>query len=298
MPSLTKDPSDLDLRKGIILAGGTGSRLFPMTHAVSKQLMPVYDKPMIYYPLSVLMLAGVREILVISTPKDLPLFERLLGDGARWGLEISYADQSDPGGLPQAYLIAEDFLEGEASCLALGDNLFYGQNLPRTLLEASRQREGATVFAYYTSNPEQYGVIEFDEDGTALSLEEKPAQPRSHYAVPGIYFFDGRAVQFTKELQPSTRGELEIVDLIKRYLENRELKVQMLGRGTAWLDTGTPDALAEATEFVRVIQHRQGLKMACPEEIAYKQGRIDRDQLDALIANYADTAYGDYLASL
>ncbi len=298
MPPTVKDQSDLDLRKGIILAGGNGSRLFPMTHAVSKQLMPVYDKPMIYYPLSVLMLAGVRQILVISTPQDLPLFRRLLADGSQWGLRISYAEQPNPGGLAQAFLIGEDFLQGEPSCLALGDNLFYGQDLPQHLLAAARKKEGATVFGYRTSNPEQYGVVEFDDNWNAISLEEKPEHPKSNYAVPGIYFFDGRAVQFTKELKASPRGELEIVDLINRYLERGELTVQPLGRGTAWLDTGTPDALAEATEFVRVIQHRQGLKMACPEEIAYHQGRIDRNQLDALIANYANTAYGAYLASL
>lgn len=285
-------------RKGIILAGGTGSRLFPLTHAVSKQLMPVYDKPMIYYPLSVLMLARVREILVITTPQDQEAFRHLLGNGSQWGLEISYAVQEKPEGLPQAYLIARDFLAGNPSCLVLGDNLFYGQSLSASLESASARTEGGTVFGYYTRAPEAYGVVEFDEAGRVISLEEKPEKPKSNYAVPGIYFLDGRAVEFTEQLTPSARGELEIMDLVRAYLKRDELCVEVLGRGTAWLDTGTPDALADATQFVQVIQHRQGLKIACPEEIAFRQGRIDRGTLERSVERYAKSDYGDYLASL
>lgn len=287
-----------NLRKGIILAGGTGSRLWPMTHAVSKQLIPVYDKPMIYYPLTVLMLAGVREILVISTPHDLPNFEQLLGDGSQWGLDIRYAEQPHPEGLAQAFLIGEEFLNGGSVCLALGDNLFYGHNLSESLMNASRRKIGATVFGYHTNEPEQYGVVEFDAAGNVISLEEKPVNPKSNYAVPGIYFFDGKVVDLVKSLKPSARGELEITDLNRLYLEMGELRVEILGRGTTWLDTGTPDALADATQFVQVIQQRQGLKIACPEEVAFLQGRIDRAKLGESVLKYAKTAYGKYLASL
>jgi glucose-1-phosphate thymidylyltransferase len=290
--------AERDLRKGIILAGGTGSRLFPMTHSVSKQLIPVYDKPMIYYPLTVLMLAGVREILVISTPRDLPGFEHLLGDGTQWGLEISYAPQPKPEGLAQAFLIGADFIAGEPVCLVLGDNLFYGHELGSSLLAASRRMEGATVFGYHTHQPEQYGVVEFDPEGRVVSLEEKPAVPKSNYAVPGIYFYDRKVVDMARSLKPSTRGELEITDLNRLYLERGELRVEILGRGTTWLDTGTPDSLADATQFVQVIQQRQGLKIACPEEIAFLQGRIDRSKLGESVAKYAGTPYGDYLKSL
>lgn len=287
-----------NLRKGIILAGGTGSRLWPMTHAVSKQLIPVYDKPMIYYPLTVLMLAGVRDILVISTPHDLPSFELLLGDGSQWGLHITYAAQPKPEGLAQAFLIGEEFIAGEPVCLALGDNLFYGHDLSVSLMNASRQTSGATVFGYHTNEPEQYGVVEFDKAGNVISLEEKPAKPKSNYAVPGIYFFDSKVVDLVKTLKPSVRGELEITDLNRLYLELGELRVEILGRGTTWLDTGTPDALADATQFVQVIQQRQGLKIACPEEVAFLQGRIDRAKLGESVTKYAKTAYGQYLASL
>jgi glucose-1-phosphate thymidylyltransferase len=289
---------DLALRKGIILAGGTGSRLFPMTHSVSKQLIPVYDKPMIYYPLTVLMLAGVQEILLISTPRDLPSFEHLLGDGSQWGLKISYAEQPKPEGLAQAFLIGERFLNGEPVCLVLGDNLFYGHDLANSLLSASRRMDGATVFGYHTNQPEQYGVVEFDSDWNVISLEEKPKQPKSNYAVPGIYFYDSEVVELTKSLKPSARGELEITDLNRVYLERGSLRVEILGRGTTWLDTGTPDSLADATQFVQVIQQRQGLKIACPEEVAFLQGRIDRAKLDKSIAKYAGTPYGEYLTIL
>ena len=291
-------PEDLELRKGIILAGGTGSRLFPMTHSVSKQLIPVYDKPMIYYPLTVLMLAGVKEILLISTPRDLPGFEHLLGDGSQWGLRISYAEQPKPEGLAQAFLIGEEFLAGDPVCLVLGDNLFYGHELAKSLLAASRRMEGATVFGYHTNQPEQYGVVEFDAEGNVVSLEEKPKEPKSNYAVPGIYFFDQNVVEMAKALKPSPRGELEITDLNRVYLERGELRVELLGRGTTWLDTGTPDSLADATQFVQVIQHRQGLKIACPEEVAFLQGRIDRDKLNESVEKYAKTPYGEYLATL
>lgn len=291
-------PEDLNLRKGIILAGGTGSRLFPMTHSVSKQLIPVYDKPMIYYPLTVLMLAGVEEILLISTPRDLPAFEHLLGDGSQWGLKISYAEQPKPEGLAQAFLIGEEFLAGDPVCLVLGDNLFYGHELAKSLMAASRRKDGATVFGYHTNQPEQYGVVEFDAEGNVVSLEEKPRKPKSNYAVPGIYFYDGNVVALTKDLKPSPRGELEITDLNRVYLERGELRVEILGRGTTWLDTGTPDSLADATQFVQVIQQRQGLKIACPEEVAFLQGRIDREKLAESVVKYAKTPYGEYLASL
>jgi glucose-1-phosphate thymidylyltransferase len=269
-----------------------------MTHSVSKQLIPVYDKPMIYYPLTVLMLAGIREILLISTPRDLPGFEHLLGDGSQWGLEISYAPQPKPEGLAQAFLIGADFIAGEPVSLVLGDNLFYGHELGSSLLAASRRMEGATVFGYHTQQPEQYGVVEFDTAGRVVSLEEKPAAPKSNYAVPGIYFYDRNVVEMARSLKPSVRGELEITDLNRLYLERGELRVEILGRGTTWLDTGTPDSLADATQFVQVIQQRQGLKIACPEEIALLQGRIDRPKLGESVAKYAGTPYGDYLKSL
>lgn len=295
---LKLSPDEQSLRKGIILAGGTGSRLFPMTHSVSKQLIPVYDKPMIYYPLTVLMLAGIREILVISTPRDLPGFQNLLGDGSQWGLEITYTEQPRPDGLAQAFLIGEEFIDGQPVCLVLGDNLFYGHDLGSSLLAASRRTEGATVFGYHTKEPEQYGVVEFDASGRVVSLEEKPKQPKSNYAVPGIYFYDKNVVATAKALKPSARGELEITDLNRMYLERGELRVEILGRGTTWLDTGTPDSLADATQFVQVIQQRQGLKIACPEEIAFSQGRIDRAKLGESVAKYASTPYGEYLKSL
>lgn len=291
-------PADQSLRKGILLAGGTGSRLYPMTHSVSKQLIPVYDKPMIYYPLTVLMLAGIRDILVISTPHDLPGFAHLLGDGSQWGLGISYAAQPNPEGLAQAFLIAEEFLNDEPVCLILGDNLFYGHNLGQSLLAASKRMDGATIFGYHTHQPEQYGVVEFDQEWNVLSLEEKPLRPKSNYAVPGIYFYDRQVVEITRKLHPSPRGELEITDLNRLYLAQGELRVEILGRGTTWLDTGTPDSLADATQFVQVIQQRQGLKIACPEEVAFAQGRIDRTRLNTSVVKYAGTPYGDYLQSL
>lgn len=292
------DSSELSLRKGIILAGGTGSRLFPMTHAVSKQLVPVYDKPMIYYPLSVLMLSGIKEILLISTPSDLPNFKKLLKDGSQWGLEISYAEQPKPEGLAQAFLIGEEFLNGEPVCLALGDNIFYGHDIAESFKAANKRLDGATIFGYYVQDPERYGVVDFDDEGVAISLEEKPEIPRSNYAVPGIYFYDNKVVEMTKTLKPSHRGELEITDLNQLYLDQGALRVEMLGRGTTWLDTGTPDSLADATQFVQVIQQRQGLKIACLEEIAFAQGRIGREQLEKTIKLYAKTDYGKYLASL
>lgn len=290
--------AEQSLRKGILLAGGTGSRLFPMTSSVSKQLIPVYDKPMIYYPLTVLMLAGISDILVISTPRDLPVFENLLGNGSQWGLNISYAEQVKPEGLAQAFLIAEDFIDGKPVCLVLGDNLFYGHDLSSTLLKASRRMDGATVFGYQTNDPEQYGVVEFDDTGSVVSLEEKPEYPKSNFAVPGIYFYDKNVVENARCLVPSARGELEIMDLNRLYLERGELRVEILGRGTTWLDTGTPDSLADATQFVQVIQHRQGMKVSCPEEIAFLQGRIDRYTLNQSADKYSGTAYGDYLKSL
>lgn len=289
---------ELALRKGIILAGGTGSRLFPMTHSVSKQLIPVYDKPMIYYPLTVLMLAGIQDILLISTPHDLPNFQHLLGNGSQWGLKISYAEQPKPEGLAQAFLIGEEFLNGEPVCLVLGDNLFYGHDLGLSLLAASRRMDGASVFGYHTKDPEQYGVVEFDEYWNVISLEEKPKVPKSSYVVPGIYFYDNKVVEMTKRLKPSRRGELEITDLNRLYLAQGNLRVELLGRGTTWLDTGTPDSLADATQFVQVIQQRQGLKIACPEEVALMQGRICRERLGESVLKYAGTPYGDYLAIL
>jgi len=288
-------------RKGIILAGGSGTRLFPLTIAVSKQLMPVYDKPMVYYPISVLMLAGIREILVISTPQDLPLFKRLLGDGTQFGLTLSYAEQPSPDGLAQAFHIAGDtgFLTGaESSALVLGDNLFYGHDFADSLKGATTRVNGSTIFGYHVSDPKAYGVVEFAPDGRVLSLEEKPANPKSNYAVPGLYFYDKDVVTVARSLKPSKRGELEITDLNRLYLEAGKLHVELLGRGTAWLDTGTHDSLLDAAQFVEVIQNRQGLKIACLEEIAFRQGWIDRARLDAQISYLGKSTYGEYLKKL
>jgi len=284
-------------RKGIILAGGSGSRLFPLTIAVSKQLMPVYDKPMIYYPLSVLMLSGIREVLIISTPTDLPNFKKLLGDGANLGLKFSYAEQPSPDGLAQAFHIAGDtgFLKDEPSALVLGDNLFYGADFVHSLAEATARTTGATIFGYHVANPTDYGVVEFAKDGRVLSLEEKPKQPKSSYAVPGLYFYDADVVTLAKSLKPSARGELEITDLNRLYLERGSLHVELFGRGTAWLDTGTHDSLLEAAQFVSVIENRQGLKIACLEEIAFQQGWINRAQLEANIAKLGKSSYAAYL---
>ena len=285
-------------RKGIILAGGTGSRLFPLTKAVSKQLLPVYNKPMVYYPLSVLMMAGIREVLIVSTPHDLPQFRRLLGDGVRWGMQFSYAEQAAPRGLPEAFIIGEPFLAGAPACLVLGDNIFYGNELGRMAEAAARQPAGATVFAYPVKDPERYGVVEFDAQGRAVSLEEKPAKPRSHFAVPGLYFYDGRAAEFAKALRPSSRGELEIVDLSRCYLERGELSVIPLGRGMAWLDAGTHQSLLQASAFVETIEERTGIMISCPEEIAFRKGFIGRDQLLALGGELKASAYGQYLLDL
>jgi glucose-1-phosphate thymidylyltransferase len=282
-------------RKGIILAGGSGTRLYPLTIAVSKQLMPVYDKPMIYYPLSILMLAGIREILIISTPEDLPLFKKLLGSGEQLGVRFEYAEQPKPKGLAQAFLIGESFLDGAPSILILGDNLFYGQHLVAHLQAASAKEEGATIFGYHVANPEAYGVVEFDSDGSVISLEEKPHQPKSHYAVPGLYFYDHRASAFTHELEPSARGELEITDLNRMYLDRGELSVELLGRGTAWLDTGTHVNLQDAANFVQVIEDRQGWKIACVEEIAFTEGWIDRATLESSIEQMGKSSYANYL---
>jgi glucose-1-phosphate thymidylyltransferase len=283
-------------RKGIILAGGAGTRLYPLTRVVCKQLLPVYDKPMIYYPLSTLMLAGVREILIISTPQDRPLFETLFDDGSQWGLDIRYAVQPSPDGLAQAFLIGADFIGSDPSCLVLGDNIFYGHGLTGRLRSAAARTEGATVFGYWVKDPERYGVAEFDGEGRVVSLEEKPANPKSNYAVPGIYFYDARVVEFARGLTPSKRGELEITDLNLRYLAEGNLYMENLGRGTAWLDAGTHESLIQAGNYIETIESRQGLKVACLEEIAYSQGWIDADQVLAVIERYGKGEYGRYLA--
>ena len=285
-------------RKGIILAGGSGTRLYPLTIAVSKQLMPVYDKPMIYYPLSVLMLSGIREILVISTPQDLPLFRRLLGDGAQFGIQLSYAEQAKPDGLAQAFVIGADFIGDSPSALILGDNLFYGNDLTAALELASKREEGATIFGYHVSDPSAYGVVEFSKDGRVLSLEEKPARPKSNFAIPGIYYYDKNVVALARSLKPSTRGEYEITDLNRLYLEKGKLHVELLGRGTAWLDTGTHDSLIDAAQFVSVIESRQGLKIACLEEIAWRHGWIDRSCLENQIRSLGKSSYATYLKAL
>ena len=284
-------------RKGIILAGGSGTRLYPLTVAVSKQLMPVFDKPMIYYPLSSLMLAGIREVLVISTPEDLHLFKRLLGDGSDFGLRLSYAEQPKPEGLAQAFIIGADFVAGSPCVLILGDNLFYGNDLAKAFSEANRRTKGATIFGYHVANPSAYGVVEFSGDGRVISLEEKPLKPKSNFAVPGVYFYDGEVVDYARRLRPSKRGELEITDLNRIYLERGELFVERFGRGTAWLDTGTPDSLLEAAEFIRALEKRQALKVACPEEIAFHNGWIDRGRLTKLAEAYKGD-YGAYLRQL
>jgi glucose-1-phosphate thymidylyltransferase len=285
-------------RKGIILAGGSGTRLYPLTRVISKQLLPVYDKPMIFYPLATLMHAGIREILIITTPREQPLFQQLLGDGEDWGLRLEYAVQPEPEGLAQALIIGEEFIAGQPSCLILGDNIFHGGGLQQVLQRAAGQQHGATVFGYWVKDPERYGVVEFDADFRAISIEEKPRRPKSHYAVTGLYFYDERASEFARGLQPSPRGELEITDLNRCYLEDGSLAVERLGRGFAWLDTGTHESLQQAANFIETIESRQGLKVACPEEIAFLQGWIDAARVEQLAEPLRKSGYGDYLLSL
>jgi len=284
--------------KGIILAGGRGTRLHPITLSVSKQLLPVYDKPMIYYPLSMLMLAGIRQILVIGMPDQIPLYQKLLGDGSQWGLSFAYAEQPDPRGLADAFLVGREFVDGEAVCLILGDNIFFGQNLPEKLKRSARLADGAIVFAYAVRDPQRYGIVEFDDDGRVLSIEEKPEHPRSPYAVPGIYFYDKQVVDIASNLKPSARGELEITDLNRAYLERGQLRVEVLGRGVAWLDAGTHESLLQAATFVQTLEERQGMMISCPEEIAYRMGFISDNELRDLAGKMAVNSYGDYLLRL